>query len=361
MNGSVSLWSISPEERLKHDTQFDTLTPVLGHVSGEQAKNFFLQSGLPPKVLAEIWSLADIGDDGQMDRLEFSIAMKLIKLTLQGRGLPASLPISMKQPPTATPTSVMTSSTRFGMGSMPNLHVGMTTMPMLTPVPLNPSMTSVSPLVPMPMTLPLMSGLTNGNASLLTPSPVGGAPALPLSGFSSPMANSPPSGMSKANSLLDLASSSNSSSTTSLASNSNSPKMDSCDWSVPQASRLKYRQQFNSLDKLMTGYLSGPQVKNALSASNLTQTQLATIWTLADVDKDGQLRAEEFILALHLVDMAKTGHPLPLSLPSDLIPPSLRESRPVEMLNSRAPTPVWQDDPISLCFPGFPSNIKFLN
>ena len=46
--------------------------------------------------------------------------------------------------------------------------------------------------------------------------------------------------------------------------------------------------------------------------------------TLADVDKDGQLRAEEFILAMHLVDMAKTGHPLPLTLPADLIPPSLR-------------------------------------
>ncbi|KAG7265896.1 hypothetical protein CRUP_009500 [Coryphaenoides rupestris] len=74
----------------------------------------------------------------------------------------------------------------------------------------------------------------------------------------------------------------------------------------------------------MSGYLSGPQVRNALLASNLTQTQLATIWTLADVDGDGQLRADEFILAMHLVDMAKSGHPLPLSLPQDLVPPSLR-------------------------------------
>lgn len=46
--------------------------------------------------------------------------------------------------------------------------------------------------------------------------------------------------------------------------------------------------------------------------------------TLADVDKDGQLRADEFILAMHLVDMAKTGCPLPLTLPQDLVPPSLR-------------------------------------
>nr|XP_029509952.1 intersectin-2-like [Oncorhynchus nerka] len=159
---------------------------------------------------------------------------------------------------------------------------------------------------------------------------------LPMSCFSSPMAFSPSAGISKANSLLDLSSSSsNSSSTTSLASNS--PKTCSCDWSVPQSTRLKYRQQFNSLDKLMSGYLSGPQVRNALIASNLTQTQLATIWTLADVDKDGQLRAEEFILAMHLVDMVTTGCPLPLTLPSDLVPPCLRDSRPVEMLNGTGP------------------------
>ncbi|CAL8316715.1 unnamed protein product [Merluccius merluccius] len=164
------------------------------------------------------------------------------------------------------------------------------------------------------------AGLPNGHANLLTPSPVPGN-----------------TGMSKANSLLDLgSSSSNSSSTNSLASNS--PKTGTCDWAVPQAARLKYRQQFNTLDKLMSGYLSGPQVRNALLASNLTQTQLATIWTLADVDGDGQLRADEFILAMHLVDMAKTGHPLPLSLPQDLVPPSLRSGgKCSELVNGIGP------------------------
>ena len=34
-----------------------------------------------------------------MDKLEFSIAMKLIKLKLQGVMLPTSLPVSMKQQP----------------------------------------------------------------------------------------------------------------------------------------------------------------------------------------------------------------------------------------------------------------------
>ncbi|XP_050927879.1 LOW QUALITY PROTEIN: intersectin-2-like [Lates calcarifer] len=348
MNGGASVWAITPEERGKHDKQFDTLAPVLSYVSGEQARKFFLQSGLPPSVLAEIWNLADMDSDGKMDRLEFSIAMKLIKLKLQGRNLPSTLPLIMKQPPVSNSASIVPSSARFGMGSMPNLSVGlssmsaMSTMPILTPIPANPPMPSVQPLMPTPMTLPLITslgnpGLPNGNVNLLTPPLVPNNAALPLSGFSSPMAFSPTTGMSKANSLLDLgSSSSNSSSTTSLASNS--PKTGASDWAVPQASRLKYRQQFNTLDKLMSGYLSGPQVRNALMASNLTQTQLATIWTLADVDKDGQLRADEFILAMHLVDMAKTGRPLPLTLPQDLVPPSLRGGiKSSELVNGTGP------------------------
>uniref|UniRef100_A0A8C1M443 Intersectin 2a n=1 Tax=Cyprinus carpio TaxID=7962 RepID=A0A8C1M443_CYPCA len=323
--GGFNIWAITPEERGKHDKQFDSLAPTLGFLSGDQARTFFLQSGLPTAVLADIWALADIGKDGKMDRLEFSIAMKLIKLQLQGQPLPSSLPIIMKQ----TPTPAMTSSSRFGMGSMPNLSA-MSVMPVLTPILAAPAMT---PLVPVPA---LMSGLLpqmpnsvsvpalpNGNAALFTPTPGTVTPSILNSSF--PVC----SGLSKSHSLLDLgSSSSNSSSTTSLASNS--PKMNASDWAVPQSSRLKYRQQFNSLDKLMSGYLSGPQVRNALTASNLTQTQLSTIWALADVDRDGQLRAEEFILAMHLVDMAKTGRPLPLTLPPDLLPPSLRGNAELE-------------------------------
>ncbi|XP_062857887.1 intersectin-2a [Trichomycterus rosablanca] len=315
MNGGFNIWAITPEERGKHDKQFDSLSPTLGFVSGDQARKFFLQSGLPSSVLAEIWALADMGKDGKMDRLEFSIAMKLIKLQLQGVSLPPSLPIIMKQ----TPVPVTTSSARFGMGSMPNLSI-MPAMPLLTPAAVGSSVSSVNSLTSMPHVPPLLPMPMVPDSLSLSALPDGTA-ALTMA-----------PGVNKSHSLLDLASSSsNSSSTNSLASNS--PKTGASDWAVPQSSRLKYRQQFNSLDKLMTGYLSGPQVRNALTASNLTQTQLATIWSLADVDRDGQLRAEEFILAMHLVDMAKTGHPLPLTLPADLVPPSFRTGKPCDLPN----------------------------
>uniref|UniRef100_A0A8C6X6Z6 Intersectin 2 n=1 Tax=Naja naja TaxID=35670 RepID=A0A8C6X6Z6_NAJNA len=294
---SPNMWAITSEERKKYDKQFDSLKPVGGYITGDQARMFFLQSGLSSPVLAEIWALSDLNKDGKMDQLEFSIAMKLIKLKLQGQSLPLVLPPIMKQTPAFSPLI----SARFGMGSMPNLS---------TVAPLAPmsNLTSVPSISPMMISTPLLpsaspSSLPNGTSSLLQP--------LAMS-YSSRFF------------LIDSALyySSNSSSTTSLTGNS--PKAGSSDWAVPQASRLKYRQKFNYLDKGMTGYLSGFQARNALLQSNLSQTQLATIWSLSDIDGDGQLKAEEFILAMHLTDMAKAGHPLPLSLPPEFVPPSLR-------------------------------------
>lgn len=66
----------------------------------------------PPPVSRR--NLADMDSDGKMDRLEFSIAMKLIKLKLQGQNLPSSLPIIMKQPPASNSAPTMPSSARYG-------------------------------------------------------------------------------------------------------------------------------------------------------------------------------------------------------------------------------------------------------
>ncbi|XP_039604900.1 intersectin-2-like isoform X1 [Polypterus senegalus] len=324
MNGNPTIWAITPEERAKHDKQFDSLHPLSGFISGDQARKFFLQSGLPELVLADIWALADMNKDGKMDQQEFSIAMKLIKLKLQGQLLPSTLPPVMKQLP--VPSSLV--SSRFGMGSMPNLSI-LPSLPVFTPLVPTSSMTSVTTMPSSGISTPIVPSIStpslpNGTSGLLLPLSVPLSSTLtPAGSLSSSYLGFGNVGMQKAQSLIDLgSSSSNSSSSTSLAGSS--PKTGSTDWSVPQSSRLKYRQLFNTLDKSMSGYLSGSQARNALLMSNLTQTQLATIWNLADVDKDGKLKAEEFVLAMHLVDMAKSGQPLPLSLPPDLVPPSYR-------------------------------------
>ncbi|EHB15999.1 Intersectin-2 [Heterocephalus glaber] len=284
-------------------------------------------------------ALSDLNKDGKMNQQEFSIAMKLIKLKLQGQQLPVVLPPIMKQPPVFSPLL----AARFGMGSMPNLSIPQP-LPPVAPVtaPLS-SATSGTSLPPLIMPAPLVpsvstSSLPNGTASLIQPLSIPySSSTLPhTSSYSLMMGGFGGASIQKAQSLIDLGSSSSTSSTASLSGNS--PKTGTSEWAVPQPSRLKYRQKFNSLDKSMSGYLSGFQARNALLQSNLSQTQLATIWTLADIDGDGQLKAEEFILAMHLTDMAKAGQPLPLTLPPELVPPSFRGGKQTDSINGTQPS-----------------------
>ncbi|XP_028279891.1 intersectin-1-like isoform X4 [Parambassis ranga] len=293
---------ISVDERAKHDQQFHSLSPTAGgYITGDQARNFFLQSGLPPPILAQIWALADMNSDGRMDIHEFSIAMKLIKLKLQGHPLPPTLPPSMKQPPLPLPPQ-----TGFGMPPMAPIP---TPLPGVPPLPLPPLPVGVSPPLVSSAPPPLPQPIANGAppTSMIQP----------ISGFSHPAPSvNKSSSFNRSSTKLQKGPSFD-------AAGSQPPS----DWAVPQSSRLKYRQLFNSHDKMMSGHLTGPQARTILMQSSLPQTQLATIWSLSDIDQDGKLTAEEFILAMHLIDMAMSGLPLPPVLPPDYLPPSFRRVR----------------------------------
>lgn len=299
---------ISVDERAKHDQQFHSLSPTArGYITGDQARNFFLQSGLPPPILAQIWALADMNSDGRMDIHEFSIAMKLIKLKLQGHPLPPTLPPSMKQPPLPLPPP-----TGFGMPPMPPMAPIAASLPGVPPLPLPPLPVGVSPPLVSSAPPPLPQPIANG-------APPTGM-MQPISGFSHPASS------------VNKSSSFNRSSTklqkgSSFDAASSQPSLVQVDWAVPQSSRLKYRQLFNSHDKMMSGHLTGPQARTILMQSSLPQGQLATIWSLSDIDQDGKLTAEEFILAMHLIDMAMSGLPLPPVLPPDYLPPTFRRVR----------------------------------
>ncbi|XP_010081674.1 PREDICTED: intersectin-1, partial [Pterocles gutturalis] len=249
-------------------------------------------------------ALADMNNDGRMDQLEFSIAMKLIKLKLQGYQLPSALPPVMKQPPIALP-----SAPGFGIGgiaSMPSLTtVAPVPMASIPVVGMSPPLVSSVPAAAVPP-------LANGAPAVIQPLPAFAHPAtLPKS---SSFSRSGPG--SQLNAKLQKAQSFDVASVPPVA-----------EWAVPQSSRLKYRQLFNSHDKTMSGHLTGPQARTILMQSSLPQAQLATIWTLSDIDQDGKLTAEEFILAMHLIDVAMSGQPLPPVLPPEYIPPSFRRVR----------------------------------
>ncbi|XP_035390788.1 intersectin-1 isoform X2 [Electrophorus electricus] len=314
--GGLDTWVISVDERAKHDQQFHSLTPTpAGFITGDQAKNFFLQSGLPPPVLAQIWALADLNNDGKMDVHEFSIAMKLIKLRLQGHPLPPTLPPSMKQPPLSLPPP-----TAFGVPGVGTV----TGLPAVPPMPHPPLPTGV-PVVG--MSPPLVSTVTPP-----MPPMANGAPSMmqTVPGFSHPgesLALEAPLSATAHKSSSFNRSSAKLSKGQSFETPSAPAVPVPLDWAVPQSSRLKYRQLFNSHDKMMSGHLTGPQARTILMQSSLPQTQLATIWNLSDIDQDGKLTAEEFILAMHLIDMAMSGLPLPPLLPPDLLPPTFRRVR----------------------------------
>jgi hypothetical protein len=52
---------------------------------------------------------------------------------------------------------------------------------------------------------------------------------------------------------------------------------------------------------------------------------LLKIWTLADIDKDGQLDEEEYALAMYLIEIKlRDDDDVPATLPDHLVPPSKR-------------------------------------
>ncbi|XP_063812564.1 intersectin-1 isoform X3 [Pseudophryne corroboree] len=302
--GNLDIWAITVEERAKHDQQFHSLQPAGGYITGDQARNFFLQSGLHQPVLAQIWALADMNNDGRMDQLEFSIAMKLIKLKLQGYPLPATLPAAMLKTLVAIPNPA-----GFGMSAIG----GMPPLAAVVPVPMPPI-----PVVG--MSPPLVSSVP---ASAVPPL-ANGAPAViqPLPAFAHSATLPKSSSFGRSGAVTQLSTKLQKAQSFDVAI---PPPV--AEWAVPLSSRLKYRQLFNSHDKTMSGHLTGPQARTILMQSSLPQAQLATIWNLSDIDQDGKLTAEEFILAMHLIDVAMSGQTLPPVLPPEYIPPSFRRVR----------------------------------
>jgi hypothetical protein len=98
-------WKITFEERSKHNAAFQSLKPdsASGLLSGVQARKFFLKSELATQVLDNIWHLADLNKDGQLDQREFSIACYLIRRVVfspQGSAcLPSTIPHSLTLEP----------------------------------------------------------------------------------------------------------------------------------------------------------------------------------------------------------------------------------------------------------------------
>jgi epidermal growth factor receptor substrate 15 len=109
-------WLIRPREKVGYDNLFDKVdTAKLGYVSGDQAVVFFSESGLPSEVLAQIWDLANIRRQDQLNRDEFAVAMYLIR----NQGRKPAVELSSELPANLIPPSLrgMLSNMPTGMAS----------------------------------------------------------------------------------------------------------------------------------------------------------------------------------------------------------------------------------------------------
>ena len=112
-------------------------------------------------------------------------------------------------------------------------------------------------------------------------------------------------------------------------------------WGIPETDQNRFRSLFGEMTGGdMTLKLSGNDVRPLLMKSNLDVAKLGKIWVLADIDQDGCLDLEEFIVSMYLTYKAlNEGTDIPSSLPAEIIPPSKREGG-VPAMAVAAPPPI---------------------
>ncbi|XP_014243559.1 epidermal growth factor receptor substrate 15-like 1 [Cimex lectularius] len=95
---AVNDWKMTPAERLKYETLFNSLHPLNGVIPGSKVKGLLSDSKLPIRTLGKIWDLADMDKDGSLDRHEFTVAMHLVYKALENYTIPNSLPPELLPP-----------------------------------------------------------------------------------------------------------------------------------------------------------------------------------------------------------------------------------------------------------------------
>lgn len=89
----------------------------------------------------------------------------------------------------------------------------------------------------------------------------------------------------------------------------------------------EYKEEYDRIFKSLgpkDGKVNGAVAKREMVKSKLPNTVLGRIWTLSDIDRDGQLDQDEFALAMYLIKIKLDDDDLPDELSSHLIPPSKR-------------------------------------
>ncbi|KAJ3176338.1 hypothetical protein HDU87_005380 [Geranomyces variabilis] len=260
--GGPGRYDITSEERDRFSAAFASCGPVDGTVSGDAARDLFMRSTLPVDQLGRIWSLVDTNAAGKLTLPQFTVAMYLITKLRQG---------VLSTIPPVVPADLWAAVNRSARSSSESIS---------DPVP---SAESPLPgLAPSPSARPLnrMSTMLPGTAS-------------PRMDRRRTMIGSP--GFSV-----------------------------NTDWAVTAEEKSQFDQYFDAIDVQKKSFVTGQESYDLFLKAKLPQSELAKIWDLADKEKRGNLRKEEFAVAMHLIRARMAGDALPQTLPADLVPPSMR-------------------------------------
>ncbi|KCV73093.1 hypothetical protein H696_00638 [Fonticula alba] len=96
-------WAVSASERSNLIAEFHRLNPPNGLLSGGQAKEVLLRTGLDNESLKRIWFLSDADQDGFLSQDEYVAALVLARGVRSGMAIPHSLPASLQSGGSSNP------------------------------------------------------------------------------------------------------------------------------------------------------------------------------------------------------------------------------------------------------------------
>ncbi|KAG6281760.1 hypothetical protein E4U48_006108 [Claviceps purpurea] len=381
--------NLSPEEKRVYGQLFRQAdTESVGVVTGEVAVKFFEKTRLDPRVLGEIWQIADNENRGFLTPAGFGLVLRLIghaqagrepthEIALQQGPIPRfdgiwPPPAALGSPITSGPAASLQAQNTGGAIRIPPLtpdKVAQYTM-LFERQPLQ-----ANKLLPGEQARNIFdkSGLPNeilGRIWALADTELRGALVLPefviamhlltsiKTGALRSLPTILPAGLYESANNRGAAprQSPNTTGTGALPrqlSGQAQMRMGSPllarpassqagnDWAVSPADKAKFDQIYITIDKTNRGYITGEEAVPFFSQSNLSEDALAQIWDLADFNSQGQLTREGFAVAMYLIRQQRSGGggPLPSTLPPNLLPPSVRNQRQQQQQPSPFPPP----------------------
>ncbi|KAJ3008628.1 hypothetical protein HKX48_008428 [Thoreauomyces humboldtii] len=306
-------------------------------VQPPEAVAFLSKSRLPQNVLSEIWLQSDADHKGYLTQIDFLRALKLIALAQSGKS------------PNIAHLTIPTPIPIFEGVTLPNKSGnsnGVTVQP--TGGAMSPHLTGNNQFVPNPLTLhrtgtSVTSHSTGG--SVLTHNTGNGRVASHMTGG----ASSGVSGITgeereRFTAVFNSCNPSDGAVTGEAAREfllKSSLPTDTLgkiclEWAIKDDEKAQFDQHFDTIDQSKKGYVTGQESYGLFMKAQIPQADLAKIWDLANISKEGVLKKDEFAVAMHLIRSRMAGTAVPQTLPADLVPPSLRGQPKTEAFGSNS-------------------------